>query len=302
MSIKVWVNIMSIKVWVNIMSIKVWVNIMFIKVFVNIMSIKVWVNIMSIKVRVNIMSIKIWVNIMSIEDWVNIRSIKVWVNIRSIKVWVNIMSIKVWVNIMSIKVWVNIMSIKVWVIIMSIKVWVNIISIEHFRCITMLFYIQDAENCCSQKKHVRMSHTFILEDSENAIWVDLLLNPEQYTGYQGEGAHRIWSSIYKENCFFPDKKMHSYDDFKNLFLLKTCLEKRVFYRTVSGLHASINIHLSYKFLLYDNALTDKPVFGPNLEEFQKRFDPKTTNGNGKDSLLILFLLAIKCPIEGFYWL
>lgn len=28
-----------------------------------------------------------------------------------------------------------------------------------------------------------------------------------------------------------------------------CLEKRFFYRVVSGLHASINIHLSAKYLL-----------------------------------------------------
>jgi len=32
-------------------------------------------------------------------------------------------------------------------------------------------------------------------------YVDLLLNPERYTGYVGESAHRIWNTIYKENCF-----------------------------------------------------------------------------------------------------
>lgn len=31
--------------------------------------------------------------------------------------------------------------------------------------------------------------------------MDLLLNPERYTGYKGHSAHRIWRSIYKENCF-----------------------------------------------------------------------------------------------------
>ena len=119
-----------------------------------------------------------------------------------------------------------------------------------------------------------------LEGSENAFWVDLLLNPEQYTGYQGDGARRIWSSIYKENCFLPNKKMSSYDEFNKIFLSKTCLEKRVFYRTVSGLHASINIHLSYKYLKEDLAFTNKRVWGPNTEEFRKRFDPEITNGNG----------------------
>ena len=121
---------------------------------------------------------------------------------------------------------------------------------------------------------------FLLEDSEKAHWIDLLLNPEQYTGYQGQGANRIWSSIYRENCFLPSKKMRTYDEFKNVFLTKTCLEKRVFYRTVSGLHASINIHLSFKWLHSDGALSNKRIWGPNLNEFQKKFDPDYTGGNG----------------------
>lgn len=107
----------------------------------------------------------------------------------------------------------------------------------------------------------------------------MLLNPEQYTGYQGFGANRIWKSIYQENCFFPNKYMRDYDDFKSSFLSKTCLEKRAFYRTVSGLHASINIHLSYKFLTRDGGFS-KPRFEPNLDEFRQRFDAETTNGNG----------------------
>lgn len=42
----------------------------------------------------------------------------------------------------------------------------------------------------------------ILDDQHNgAEYVDLLLNPERYTGYKGESAHKIWRSIYLENCF-----------------------------------------------------------------------------------------------------
>lgn len=40
-----------------------------------------------------------------------------------------------------------------------------------------------------------------LEEDKDAQYVDLLLNPERYTGYKGKSAHRIWNSIYKENCF-----------------------------------------------------------------------------------------------------
>jgi ERO1-like protein alpha len=33
------------------------------------------------------------------------------------------------------------------------------------------------------------------------VHVDLTLNPERFTGYSGEASHRIWRSIYEENCF-----------------------------------------------------------------------------------------------------
>lgn len=39
------------------------------------------------------------------------------------------------------------------------------------------------------------------DSSEDSEYVDLLLNPERYTGYAGPSAHRIWRTIYQENCF-----------------------------------------------------------------------------------------------------
>lgn len=41
----------------------------------------------------------------------------------------------------------------------------------------------------------------LAEFSFNASYVDLLLNPEGYTGYSGHSTKRIWSAIYIENCF-----------------------------------------------------------------------------------------------------
>lgn len=41
----------------------------------------------------------------------------------------------------------------------------------------------------------------INENDNEAKYVDLLLNPERYTGYRGKSAHRVWNSIYNENCF-----------------------------------------------------------------------------------------------------
>lgn len=76
-----------------------------------------------------------------------------------------------------------------------------------------------------------------------------------------------------------------------------CLEERAFYRMVSGLHASINIHLSALYLQSDkNSLIDSVspngVWGPNLKEFKKRFSPETTNGEGEQWLRNLYFAYI----------
>jgi ERO1-like protein beta len=93
------------------------------------------------------------------------------------------------------------------------------------------------------------------EASANGVYVDLLKNPERFTGYDGEAAHRIWRSIYEENCFtlgahhFHNKENpsasspsssveHPFD-----VKLEECMEKRVFYKLISGLHSSITTHI-----------------------------------------------------------
>ena len=39
------------------------------------------------------------------------------------------------------------------------------------------------------------------ETGEDCDVVDLVINPERYTGYRGELSRRIWRAIYEENCF-----------------------------------------------------------------------------------------------------
>lgn len=48
-----------------------------------------------------------------------------------------------------------------------------------------------------------MNKTLCFTDiqSPDAEYVDLLLNPERYTGYKGPDAWKIWNVIYEENCF-----------------------------------------------------------------------------------------------------
>ena len=68
---------------------------------------------------------------------------------------------------------------------------------------------------------------------EGETFVNLLLNPERYTGYSGPSASRVWRAIQQENCFGRHEDV--------------CLEKRVFYRLMSGLQSSISTHIAKKY-------------------------------------------------------
>ncbi|XP_043857501.1 ERO1-like protein beta [Dromiciops gliroides] len=139
------------------------------------------------------------------------------------------------------------------------------------------------------------------ERSPAAQYVDLLLNPERYTGYKGPSAWRVWNSIYEENCFKPRSVYRPLnplapswgkDDGESFYkwLEGLCLEKRVFYKLISGLHASINLHLSAKYLLEET--WGKPSWGPNIKEFKRRFDPVETKGEGPRRLKNLYFLYL----------
>ncbi|RIA91737.1 hypothetical protein C1645_692420 [Glomus cerebriforme] len=123
-------------------------------------------------------------------------------------------------------------------------------------------------------------------DSEG-VFVNLLDNPERFTGYAGPSASRVWKSIYEENCFnivphmvpannnnfatSPTSKSQLGSILQNVVQSdaidneEVCLEKRVYYRLISGLHSSISIHICDEFL---NKTTGQ--WGPNLECFVDR--------------------------------
>nr|CAG4642387.1 EOG090X03A4 [Evadne anonyx] len=130
------------------------------------------------------------------------------------------------------------------------------------------------------------------EESNQSVFVDLFLNPERFTGYKGPSAQRIWKSIYEENCFKPGRGYGPYIDSTNVGDL--CLEKRAFYRAISGLHTSINVHLCSEYLLSKGGVSslEKSRWGPNPEEFQRRFDPELTNGEGPQRLRNLYFLYL----------
>nr|CAG4636867.1 EOG090X03A4 [Ceriodaphnia reticulata] len=155
---------------------------------------------------------------------------------------------------------------------------------------------QMSEDLALWKVHDDSQHSFCDVDddiSQDSVFVDLLLNPERYTGYKGPSAQRIWKTIYEENCFKPKRGYGPYIDSTNVGDL--CLEKRAFYRALSGLHASINIHLCAQYL-HGQGVPGMQRWGINIEEFQVRFDPETTNGEGPKwlrNLYFLYLLELR---------
>lgn len=164
-----------------------------------------------------------------------------------------------------------------------------------------------------------------LPGNTEGAYVDLLQNPERFTGYAGASSSRVWKAIYEENCFTPvpfiDPATPTSEGgagFASLSSVKgmpgltpgawgetekrlmgslagprdggdeVCLEKRVFYRLISGelslskgdfsptppthspfffndslgLHASISIHICDEYLDQKTGLWVRSPFPP----------------------------------------
>ncbi|EIM81228.1 endoplasmic oxidoreductin-1 [Stereum hirsutum FP-91666 SS1] len=132
--------------------------------------------------------------------------------------------------------------------------------------------------------YYRDSDFCFFDDMTEGDYVDLSLNPERFTGYAGVSASRVWTAIYEENCFGQSESELSLmsDPKKSEEGTQTipetmtdllsgeeegaqCLEKRVYYKIVSGLHASISTHICYEHF---NQTTGQ--WGPNLPCFVNR--------------------------------
>lgn len=103
-----------------------------------------------------------------------------------------------------------------------------------------------------------------------AEYVDLVANPEGNTGYSGPLATQVWRAIYAENCL-------------SLEVDGMCQEVSILRTLLSGLHMSINVHVSTNFYkdpelaspqhdagIYNN---DNISFYPNCEMYNKRIAP-----------------------------
>lgn len=95
-------------------------------------------------------------------------------------------------------------------------------------------------------------------------YVNLLMNPETRTGYSGEEATRIWKAIYQENCF------------KSGDIDAMCLEERIFYRLLSGVHVGITMKIATYYHLKEHGktanITTYDMFEPNFEMYAAAID------------------------------
>ncbi|CAN4104380.1 unnamed protein product [Withania somnifera] len=110
-------------------------------------------------------------------------------------------------------------------------------------------------------------------DNGEMTYVNLLLNPERYTGYTGPSARRIWDAIYSENC----PKYASGE---------ICQEKKVLYKLISGLHSSISIHIAADYLLDET----KNVWGPYPDLM---YDRVLQNPDRVRNLYFTFLFVVR---------
>jgi hypothetical protein len=81
-----------------------------------------------------------------------------------------------------------------------------------------------------ETQKLTLSTEWDIEERENkdGDYIDLKKNPERSTGYQDQ---RIWNTIYSEGCFTNHAS-------------KNCTVEPMIYRLISGMHASISVHIS----------------------------------------------------------
>jgi len=104
--------------------------------------------------------------------------------------------------------------------------------------------------------------------------VNLALNPEQNTGYNGT---HIWKAIYEENCITTSD---------------SCLEERVLYRLLSGLHTSTTSSIAKKFYP-PSKRKNRTDWEPNPEFFMEKFQHHPEHVRNLHFSYVVLLRAIK---------
>ncbi len=119
------------------------------------------------------------------------------------------------------------------------------------------------ENCDDEMVDGALPDTFWLDlcsnikEGDGMKVVDLMLNPERNTGYNGT---HIWRAIYEENCI----------DMDGITDQPMCYEERVLYRLLSGLHASTTLSIAKNYYP-PNRMKGRENWEANPKYFYEQF-------------------------------
>lgn len=141
--------------------------------------------------------------------------------------------------------------------------------------------VQGEETPCDSEEETDLPDTFWMDMCSNiqsedttAKMVNLALNPERNTGYNGT---HIWKSIYEENCISTSD---------------ACLEERVLYRLLSGLHSSTTLSIAKNY--YPPSKRKGRVdWEPNPQFFMEKFQHQPEHIRNMHFSYVVLLRAIR---------
>lgn len=113
-----------------------------------------------------------------------------------------------------------------------------------------------------------------IKEGEETKIVNLALNPERNTGYNGT---HIWKSIYEENCITTQD---------------SCLEERVLYRLFSGLHTSTTVSIAKNYYA-PSKRKNRVDWEPNPQYFMEKFQHHPEFIRNMHFSYVVMLRAIK---------
>lgn len=134
--------------------------------------------------------------------------------------------------------------------------------------------------------------------SDNTKVVNLALNPERNTGYNGT---HIWKAIYDENCIFASSMQNN----SKVTLPGTdrsadmCLEERVLYRLLSGLHTSTTLSIAMNYYP-PSKRKGREQWEPNPSYFMEKFQDNTQHIRNLHFSYVVLLRAIRKAKEYLY--
>ena len=109
-------------------------------------------------------------------------------------------------------------------------------------------------------------------------YVNLQLNEESYTGYNGS---HVWAAIYNENCLVRTGSDEN-----------ICLEERVLYRLLSGMHAATNTHVA-RFYHPPSKRKNRTDWEPDLAYFARQFDGHPERLKNLHFAFVVLLRAVR---------